>query len=176
MPIDWQRCWYIVRTSVLCAPTSTPDCPADLEAPMSTHEGSDDGVRLEHAFLSVSDVERTLEFYRKLFPGWVVRWEGDRTPGEHWVHFGPPGDGQPGYLSLCEGATAPAGDVPYTTLRIQHVGFAHPDVDGLISRLGKVGIAVQERMDDGKYRRAYFEDPDGHELEFVQRLGATATA
>jgi catechol 2,3-dioxygenase-like lactoylglutathione lyase family enzyme len=141
---------------------------------MNAQAVPEDGVWLEHAFFSVSDVERALQFYRKVFPRWVVRWEGDRTPGERWVHFGPPGEGQPGYLSLCEGATAPPSDAPYTSLRIQHVGFAHPDVDGLIARLGKDGIEVQERMDDGKYRRAYFEDPDGHELEFVQRLGTAA--
>lgn len=127
-------------------------------------------VRLEHAFVSVRSVEASLAFYRTLIPDWVVRWEGQGMSGGRWVHFGPEGDAQVGYLSLCEFPDAPSSDEPYSSIRIQHVGFSHPDVDGLVARLVKAGIRPTERVDDGSYRRAYFDDPDGHELEFVQKL------
>jgi catechol 2,3-dioxygenase-like lactoylglutathione lyase family enzyme len=58
---------------------------------------------------------------------------------------------------------------PYITAGPQHVGFAHPDVDALIARLS--GTAEpSDRSDDGKYRRVYFDDPNGIEIEFVQKL------
>ncbi|WP_428263768.1 VOC family protein [Haliangium sp.] len=124
-------------------------------------------VTLEHAFLSIKDLDRTLAFYQKLLPDWVVRWEGRGDAGR-WVHFGPAGDGQPGYLSLSERPAARPFEA-YETLGPQHVGFAHADVDGLIARL-RPAIEPSDYVDDGAYRRVYFEDPDGIELEFVQRL------
>jgi len=124
-------------------------------------------IALEHVYLSIENLDRTLAFYRRLFPDWVIRWEG-RTEEGRWVHFGPPGPGQPGYLSLAE---APEAEpvTPYSRLGPQHVGFAHPDVDGLITRL-KPAIAPTDYVDDGAYRRAYFEDPDGISIELVQKL------
>ncbi|MBI2943539.1 MAG: VOC family protein [Candidatus Wallbacteria bacterium] len=130
-------------------------------------------IRLEHAFLTVRDLDRSLAFYRKLFPAWVTRWSGKPSHGSRWVHFGPSGDGQPAYLSLCENTEAADDSEPYETVRIQHIGFSHPDVNALIGELSRGGVEPSaELMDDGRYRRIYFADPDGHELEFVQKLPA----
>jgi len=130
---------------------------------------SDDIARLEHALIDVRDLGKSLEFYRSVLPGWVVRWEGRTMEGGRWIHFGPPGEGQPGYLSLYEtpGAAGPPGE---DALRIEHVGFAHADVAALVERVSAAGIRPNDEVDDGRYRRAYFLDPDGHQLEFVQRL------
>ena len=125
-------------------------------------------VHLEHALLDVTDVGRSVAFYNKLIPDWVVRWEGPSMEGGRWIHLGPPGDGQPGYLSLYETPGAQPGDTE--GLRIEHIGFAHPDIKGLVARLASLGISPSDEVDDGRYRRAYFTDPDGHELEFVQKL------
>jgi catechol 2,3-dioxygenase-like lactoylglutathione lyase family enzyme len=125
-------------------------------------------ITLEHVYLSVTNLDRTLAFYRRVFPDWVVRWEGARDSGR-WVHFGLAGDGQPGYLSLAEQPGAAPAAESYTRVGPQHVGFAHPDVDGLIARLAPA-IKPTDYVDDGRYRRAYFVDPDGIELELVQRL------
>ena len=124
-------------------------------------------ARLEHAYVSVKNLDRTLAFYRRLLPDWVIRWEGDKESGR-WVHFGPPGDGQPGYLSLAEQPDAAPFD-SYTALGPQHIGFAHPDVDRLIAEL-RPAIEPDDYVDDGAYRRVYYSDPDGLELEFVQKL------
>jgi len=129
-------------------------------------------LHLEHVFITIRDAEATLAFYRKIFPGWVVRWEGHADDGGRWVHFGPAGPDQPGYLSLREKRDAAAPDEPYETLRIQHVGFAHPDVRTLEARLEKEGIHPDDRADDGLYRRLYYTDPNGIEMEFVEELGA----
>ena len=94
-------------------------------------------IALEHVYLTVTDLDRTLAYYRAFFPEWVVRWEGKSSAGR-WIHFGPQGDGQPGYLSLAEDPRAAA--------------------------------QPSDVVDDGAYRRAYFDDPDGIEIEFVQKL------
>lgn len=133
-------------------------------------------VRLEHAFLYVKDLERTLAFYRRLMPTWTIRWEGAGYGGKRWIHWGPPGDGQPGYLSLCEHADPEARPAGEESMSIRHVGFVHPDVAGLESRLAAAGIAPSDRASDDRFRRLYFEDPDGHELEFVEHVGAGQVA
>lgn len=117
-------------------------------------------IRLEHAFLYVRDLEGALAFYGKLLPDWQVRWDG-RKEGQNWVHFGPAGEGQPSYLSLCEGSPTASGE---------HIGFTSPDVRALVERLRPAGIAPTDDAEDSHFRRVYFEDPDGHELEFVQQL------
>ncbi|MBI3891897.1 MAG: VOC family protein [Candidatus Wallbacteria bacterium] len=128
-------------------------------------------IRLEHAFLTVRSLEQTLDFYRQLFPSWIVRWQGNGSRGGRWLHFGAPGSDQPSYLSFYEDAEAAAPDEAYTSARVQHIGFAHPDVAGLMHCLTQAGIApLQEPIDDGKYLRSYYADPDGHELEFVQQI------
>lgn len=124
-------------------------------------------VSLEHVYLSVVNLDRTLAFYRRLFPDWAIRWEGRCSTGR-WVHFGPAGDDQPSYLSLAEQPEAAPAE-PYVRVGAQHVGFAHPDVNGLLARLAP-DIEPTDFVDDGAYRRAYFDDPDGIELELVQKL------
>jgi catechol 2,3-dioxygenase-like lactoylglutathione lyase family enzyme len=126
-------------------------------------------IYLEHALVTVRNIKASLEFYGSLFPEWTTRWEGTAEGDGKWVHFGPAVEGQPSYLSLYEvpNAQRARGD---HSVRVQHIGFAHPNVKGLVDRLASVSIRSTEERDDGKFRRAYFEDPDGHELEFVQKL------
>lgn len=126
-------------------------------------------VHLEHALLCVRDLERSLAFYRRLFPEWGVRWDG-RSAGEAWVHWGPPGDGQPGYLSLYEVADPAVTVSPAASRGVDHIGFAHPDVPGLVARLASVGVTPADQTADDRFRRVYFRDPDGYKLEFVQQL------
>ena len=127
-------------------------------------------ITLEHVNLNVADLERAMAFYRRLLPTWIVRWEGRTSGGEPWLHFGPADrEGQPGYLSIYQERAA-SGTPADGTLRVNHLGFAHPDVNALVDELARDGIAPFDRVDDGAYRRAYFTDPSGHEVELVQRL------
>jgi hypothetical protein len=41
-----------------------------------------------------------------------------------------------------------------------------------VARVAPAGLAPFDHFDESGYRRAYFRDPDGHEIEFVQRLAA----
>jgi glyoxylase I family protein len=129
-----------------------------------------DDVRLEHAFVYVTDMEKALGFYRRAMPGWTVRWDGLGYGGKRWIHWGPPGDGQPGYLSLCEIRDPDAKQPDDESLGVRHLGFAHPDVGALVDRLAAAGLRPTDRTEDDRFRRVYFADPDGNELEFVQEL------
>jgi catechol 2,3-dioxygenase-like lactoylglutathione lyase family enzyme len=59
---------------------------------------------------------------------------------------------------------------------VDHIGFAHPDVGGLVRRAGEHGVRPTDYFDSEGFRRAYFVDPNGHELEFVERLSAPGQA
>jgi len=141
---------------------------------MTTRDNPDNRVeavvRIEHALLVVADLARSLAFYRRLLPFWGVRWELKGETPARWIHFGAPGPGQPSYLSLCERPEARPFKDDGLVAGIMHVGFAHPDVSGLIARLRIAGITPTNYADDGRFRRVYFEDPDGHQLEFVESL------
>lgn len=130
-----------------------------------------ESIHLEHALLYVANLDRSLLFYRELLPHWTIRWEGRTEEGTRWAHYGEPGGGQSVYLSLYETPQAVARDAAmHEVLQIKHLGFSHPDVDAMVERLEARGIQPTDRVDDGKYRRIYYTDPDGHDLEFVQKL------
>jgi catechol 2,3-dioxygenase-like lactoylglutathione lyase family enzyme len=125
--------------------------------------------RLEHAFLTVRDLERSLRFYRTLLPEWEIRWEGTSRRGQRWVHFGDPRGAAGSYLSLHEmGSAKKSLDVPYEYVRIEHLGVAHADVSEVVRRAREAGLHPTDEVDADGFRRAYFQDPDGIELEFVQ--------
>ncbi|MCK6551830.1 VOC family protein [Myxococcota bacterium] len=141
-------------------------------------------ARLEHAYLNVTDLDRTLAFYGKLLPGWGVRWSGTNRWGRRWVHFGAPVPQSPGatsaaprelrqpsYLSLSEVPPAPAQQLDYDRpmLAIMHLGFTCDSVEALLARMHGLGEDPTDVvLDDPVFRRAYFVDPDGHELELVE--------
>ena len=128
-------------------------------------------IHLEHALLDIQDLDVSLSFYRQLFPDWTLRWDGHTRDGSRWVHFGPPGAGRPGYLSLYETPNRSRDASDGVSIKIEHLGFAHPDVNALVQRLKAVSsIRPKDRVEADGFRRVYFLDPDGHELEFVQAL------
>lgn len=126
-------------------------------------------IYLEHALIRVQDSKRSVEFYRKLFPDWIVRWEGASSSGGRWVHFGPKEDSPAGYLSLHEESTFKKGKDGYHSEGIAHIGFRHPNVMDLVSRVVKMGVEIDDQVEDEHYRRVYFLDPDGNLLEFVEK-------
>lgn len=136
----------------------------EREAPLN--ELRADAPRLEHALIEVSNLEACLAFWALLAPGWQVTWDA-RAQGEPWVHLGPGGGGRPPYLSLWQ-----KGDEsqPGRGLRVRHLGFEHADVRGMVARLKPLGIQPTDYVEEHSFRRAYFADPDGHVLEFVEGM------
>lgn len=111
---------------------------------------------LTHISLTVSDLERALEFYTKVFG---VR---EYARGDGWVQALGPG---PHDVFAFERGTPkkPEGE------HVRHFGFRlveAGDIDDAISQLEAAGATLIERGEHGPgFPYAYVRDPDGYEIE-----------
>jgi catechol 2,3-dioxygenase-like lactoylglutathione lyase family enzyme len=125
---------------------------------------------LEHVNMTVSDLDRSIDFYSRLL-GLSVRWRrdaGDDLPAAAHV-----GD-ERCYLAMFQAAgdTAPAKQ-DYEGVGLNHFGFVVDDLDGVRARLIDLGITPHFEPEYDPGRRLYFLDPDGIEVEIVE-YGAAA--
>lgn len=127
-------------------------------------------VRLEHANLSVRDVDAALRFVTAAFPDFRVRREGFNH-GRRWLHVGTDDT----YLALNE-ATAEPAEVfePYSGKPgLNHLGYEVDDVEALRTRLAAAGFEESTVPNSHPHRRrVYFYDADGNDWEFVQYYSA----
>lgn len=131
----------------------------------------DEPCVLEHANLSVRDIDAAVAFFRAAFPHFRVRSRGriDNCPwnGE-WLHLG----SDTVYLALQTarpGATSKR--IPYEDPGINHVGFVVDDVGAVRQRLLAAGYREGLMVEPHPHRmRMYFHDPDGNEYEFIEYL------
>ncbi len=120
-------------------------------------------MRLEHANITVSNLDNSVEFYLRLLGG-GVRWEGRTGAGHRAAHIG---DDRT-YLSLFEAEAAGRAPEDYAAVGFNHLGFEVDDLDSYRALLWEMGVAIkgEESYDPG--RRLYFYDPDGVEIELVE--------
>ena len=124
---------------------------------------------LEHANITVADVERSMQFFKTAFPHFSIRGEGTTVrlgKVQRWVHFG-----TDDYYIALENAILPSPDNHKTYIQpgINHLGFVVDDVEGVIDRLTRAGYRRGIEVVPHPHRkRAYFFDDDGNEYEFVQ--------
>lgn len=134
-------------------------------------------MKLEHANLTVRSLEEAVNFLQTAFPESSVRGQGsihgDPASGR-WVHFGT----DDAYIAVQENmAHSPGRDVTYTNDGINHVGFVVEELDALMDRMGREGYKLSpvSVLDGHPYRRrAYFNDANGVEWEFIEYLSAVA--
>ncbi|MBT3604360.1 MAG: VOC family protein [Candidatus Latescibacteria bacterium] len=127
--------------------------------------------RLEHANITVKDMEEGVRFLTTVFPDFQSR-GGDTVEIEggqkQWLHVGT----DETYIAL-ESVT-PTTDSdrrPYRDLGINHIGFVVDDLDGVIARLVEAGYETGDLAEEIDYRkRTYVFDDNGVEWEFVQYL------
>ena len=121
--------------------------------------------RLNHAVLYVSDLERSVGFYTRVFGFTIVAREGRmaflRAPGSDNHH-------DLGLLSVGKGAKAP--EFPYTGL--YHLAWQLPSIKDLEKALH---VLVAEKAytgasDHGATKSLYGKDPDGNEFELMVLL------
>lgn len=124
---------------------------------------------IDHINLSVSRLERSIEFYSRVF-GLEVREDGRQEKRPYAIV----GRAATGYLALHERPDAAANGRG----RINHWGFVVDDFDGLSARLAELGAEVLYRRDGGdgvidypRSRSIYVADPDGNEIELTSRFG-----
>jgi catechol 2,3-dioxygenase-like lactoylglutathione lyase family enzyme len=125
--------------------------------------------RLEHANLSVRDIDAELSFILTAFPDFRVRHDGVDASGRRWVHVG----NNDAYIALYQAATEGANpSVPYSGRPgLNHLGFEVEDAAALRDRLRAAGCHESTVPNNHPYRkRVYFHDPEGNDWEFVQYL------
>lgn len=126
-------------------------------------------VRLEHANLTVRDIDATTRFLRTAFPEFRVRHDGRDPDGKRWVHIGT----NDTYLALTQAQVAPPQPwTPYAGAPgVNHLAYEVDDVDALRERLRSAGYQDSTVLNRHPHRRrVYFYDPDGNDWEFVQYL------
>ena len=126
-------------------------------------------VRLEHANLSVRDVEAMIHFLMTAFPEFRIRGEGTSLNGIRWVHAGT----NDTYIVLNQAKTDSATRwIPYSgEPGVNHLAYEVDDVESLRMRLKAAGYRDSTVSNAHPYRkRVYFYDPEGNDWEFVQYL------
>jgi glyoxylase I family protein len=140
------------------------------------------GPVVDHLDLVVSDLQRSLDFYRELLAplGWtrVNQIEGERGEPVHYLGGEPPE--RPVALSLRE-RLSDTHPTPYDryAVGIHHLAFAAASravVDDrhawLIERGAEIESPPREYEYSAGYYAVFFYDPDGIKLEIVHRPDA----
>ena len=127
-------------------------------------------IQLEHINLVIKDLEKSLAFYRAVFPHWSIRSKGDGEwygKPRRWVHFGD--DYQ--YLAFNEFGEGKNRNLEGHSVGLAHFAYVTDNIDAVIQRLAQAGFPVHKDGADDPFRRnVYYLDPDGFEVEFVQYL------
>ncbi len=120
-------------------------------------------ARWTHVVLKVSDLDRSIEFYRRFCGLAIVR---DGRPKGHTVWLGPPGGGPdaPAFVLVLY--------LSEIDCRLDHLGFqcdTRQEVDGIASEGRRLGILVQAPLEVGGDigYLTMIRDPDGHVVEFT---------
>jgi catechol 2,3-dioxygenase-like lactoylglutathione lyase family enzyme len=123
--------------------------------------------RLEHANLSVRNVDAMVEFLLTAFPEFEVRHDASNAGDERWVHVGT----EETYIALYQ-ATAEIGPsrTPYGGRPgVNHLGYEVENVEALRARLWNAGYRDSSVLNEHPHRRrVYFVDPEGNDWEFVE--------
>ena len=123
-------------------------------------------IRLEHANITVRDIDAAVHFITTALPDFHVRREWD-DEGERWMHIG----NDDTYIALIEANQESSQQrEPYAaTPGINHLGYEVDDVDALRERLSAAGFKDSTYPNNHPHRkRVYFYDTDGNDWEFVQ--------
>lgn len=123
-------------------------------------------VRIEHANISVRDINAMIRFLETAFPDFGIRGEGLNN-GRRWVHVG----NDETYIALEEASEATAeARIPYSGIPgVNHLGYEVSDVEALRERMLAGGFRDSTYPNSHPHRsRAYFYDPEGNDWEFVQ--------
>jgi catechol 2,3-dioxygenase-like lactoylglutathione lyase family enzyme len=128
-------------------------------------------ARLEHANLSVRDIDHTIRFLQTAFPEFRIRADRTDSDGSRWVHVGTDDT----YIALTQAGRTPDRPwEPYAGLPgVNHLGYEVDAAAALRERMLSAGYEESTPPNHHRYRRrVYFLDPDGNDWEFVQYFSA----
>lgn len=128
----------------------------------------------EHIGVAVSDMDRSIGFYRDLLGLRLILSKRDPDSGAE-LAFLDAGGGQLELVAPAPGLQ-PATDLPATRAGLRHITFTVDDVDETFAHLVGQGVVPLEAPRDAKTREllnrvAFVRDPDGIIVELVSRAG-----
>ena len=121
---------------------------------------------LEHANITVSNLQEAIRFFQTAFPHFRIRGGGNDL--RKWVHLGDDDT----YIALNQ-ATQEDWKLEknYDKIGINHLGFVVEDVETIADNLLSNGYKRDYPKQIEQFRiRDYFADTDGNQYEFVQYL------
>lgn len=126
---------------------------------------------LEHANITVGDIDKAIKFLTTAFPDFKVRGGGESETGggiRKWLHIGT----DVTYVALESVSSKDEGTRRlYRDVGINHIGFVVEDVEAIIKRLKNAGYKESISVEPHPFRkRVYFYDSDGIEYEFIEYL------
>lgn len=128
---------------------------------MDTSYKVPDQTRIGHVHLKVSDLERSLEFYRDLLGFKVMMYYGNQaafiSAGGYHHHIG---------LNTWHSKGAPPADPE--SVGLYHTAIVYPtrtDLAFIYDRLRKVNYPLTGASDHGVSEALYLDDPDGNGVE-----------
>jgi len=131
-------------------------------------------IRLEHANISVKDIDGMIRFLRTAFPSFRIRRDETEPDGSRWVHIGT----DDAYIALNQATEDPTEDwTPYSGRPgVNHLGFEVDDTEAIRLRLTEAGYRDSTYPNAHPHRRrVYFYDAEGNDWEFVQYLSDSVT-
>ena len=124
-------------------------------------------MKLEHANITVNNLEDEIKFFKTAFPHFKIRGGGEDV--RKWVHLGDDYT----YIAINESLNliTTVNETNYNRIGINHLGFVVDDVEEIATNLLNAGYKRDYPKQVEKYRiRDYFADKDGNQFEFVEYL------
>ena len=122
------------------------------------------GSYVEHANISVTDVDEAIRFFRTAMPDFRVRHDSGHGPAR-WVHLGTDAT----YIAINQMPAPAEGQFAPHSPGYNHVGFVVENADALRARMLSAGYREGYVPDPNPHhKRVYLVDGDGMEYEFVQ--------
>lgn len=120
---------------------------------------------LEHANLSVRDIDGMVDFLTTALPDFSIRHDHTDADGRRWVHVG----NAHSYVALNQ-AREDRTFTPYAGQRgCNHLGWVVDDVQTTRKRLTRAGYVESTYPNAHPHRtRVYFNDAEGNDWEFVE--------
>lgn len=125
---------------------------------------------IDHVNISVTDLERAMDFYERVFGFRLVEDGRSRVDAPYVIMSA----GGRAFLALHENARTTKPSRPF----INHWGFVVGDLDRVRGKLDKLGVPTQDADSESggvrhwaHSRSVYVYDPDGHEIELAEVFG-----
>lgn len=123
-------------------------------------------IYLEHANITVNDLQEAIRFFQCAFPHFKIRGGGNDM--REWIHLGD----NDTYIAINQAKQSDLKvDRNYDKIGINHLGFVVQNVEEIANNLLSNGYQRDFPKEVEEFRiRDYFADADGNQYEFVQYL------